>query len=273
MLSIIIPAHNEALRISRTLEDYTSYFLTKGSLDYEIIVVINGCRDNTEEVVSQYSKKYHNVKIHHVTGKGKGRAIKAGMRVARGDLIAFTDADGATKAVEMNKLVSHIGRNDGVIASRWLPQSVRFPRQSISRIIVSRVWNLLIRRVLGLSFRDTQCGAKLFTRTAIAVVIDDLTVDGFAFDIELLYRLNQKKRKIVEVPITWNHQDLSTLNLFHSIPDMLRDLVKIRRSITAQQRVKKSPLPETQYSVDRFLMFKNEEPLRNPKTEAEVPVP
>jgi glycosyltransferase involved in cell wall biosynthesis len=230
MLSIIIPAHNEALRIGHTLKDYTSYFSIRGGDGFEIIVVINDCRDNTEEIVSEYSNKIDHIKTQIITGRGKGRAIRAGLRVARGDLLAFTDADGATRPEEMDKLIAEIGRYDGVIASRWLPQSVVSPKQTFSRIVASRGLNLIVRIVLGLPYKDTQCGAKLFTRDAIAIVIDDLTVDGFAFDIDLLYQLKLKNQKIREVPITWNPQKGSSINLIRCIPEMLRDLIKIRRS-------------------------------------------
>ena len=185
MLSIIIPAHNEAFRIGSTLESYVSYFSSRGE-SFEIIMVVNGCSDNTGEIVSQYSKKFGQIRMHSITGKGKGRAIKAGFTVATGDLLAFTDADGATGPEELGKLITHMGQYDGVIASRWLPQSVIFPGQSLPRVIASRSWNLLVRMVLGLPFKDTQCGAKVFTRTAISTVMHDLTVHGFAFDVEFL---------------------------------------------------------------------------------------
>ena len=273
MLSIIIPAHNEALRIGRTLEDYTSYFSARIGHNFEIIVVINGCRDNTEEIVSEYSQRFNNVKIHHIKGRGKGRAIIAGMKVARGDLLAFTDADGATKAAELGKLFTHLGYSDGAIASRWLPQSVRSPRQSLSRTIVSRAWNILIRMILKLPYRDTQCGAKLFTRAAISTVINDLTINGFAFDIELLYRLKLKNLQVVEVPISWNNRELSTLNIFHCIPDMLRDLIKIKRLRVPQPGVDKLSLTRAYQSSDGFLPIDQERPLRNAESEAEVSVP
>ena len=270
MLSIIIPAHNEALRIGRTLQDYTSYFSTKSTRDFEIIVVINGCQDNTEEIVSEFSQRFDNVKIHHIKGMGKGRAIIAGMKAAEGDLLAFTDADGATKAAELGKLVDHLAHNDGVIASRWLSQSVRLPRQSLSRTIVSRVWNIFVRKLLKLPYRDTQCGAKLFTRTAISTVINDLMIDGFAFDIELLYRLKMKNLQILEVPITWNNQELSTLSLVNCVPDMLRDLIKIKRMKIPPIKTETFPYLEERQSIESFLPIDRKRSLQKVESEVDV---
>ena len=235
LLSIVIPAHNEALRIARTLDDYTSQFSARNGFSAEIIVVINGSTDNTAGIVAEYSRRFDCVKTHFITGKGKGRAIRAGMMVASGDLLAFADADGATAAIELRKLLEHMGHHDAVIASRWLPQSAVSPRQTFSRLVASRAWNLLVRVFLGLPYRDTQCGAKIFTRAAVAMVIEELAVEGFAFDIELLYRLKLKDLRVAEVPISWNDQTRSTLSLVHCVPEMLRDLIRIRRSKALSQ--------------------------------------
>jgi glycosyltransferase involved in cell wall biosynthesis len=232
MLSIIIPAHNEALRIGRTLDDYVRYFSNRLNYKFEIIVVINDCRDDTERIVGEYIKNFDQVKKYVVAGRGKGLAIRAGFNVANGDLVAFTDADGATRPEELGKLIEHIGRYDGAIASRWLPQSIRLPKQSLPRIIASRSWNFLVRATLGLDYKDTQCGTKLFTRAAIATILKDLVVDGFAFDIELLYKMKLKNLQILEIPISWNDQKGSTLSLTHHMSEMLRDLIRIKRSNT-----------------------------------------
>lgn len=230
MLSIIIPAHNEALRISQTLEEYTNYFSARFGSDFEILVVPNHCSDNTADVVARYSPESGQVRIRNVATRGKGHALRVGFQEAKGDILAFTDADGATPPQELDKLISNLGQHDGVIASRWLPQSVKLPELDFIRILTSRGWNLLVRTILGLPYKDTQCGAKVFTRTAVIPVLPVLTIDGFAFDIELLYRMKLQNRAIKEVPITWYNKKGSTLNLIRCIPEMLRDLIKIKRS-------------------------------------------
>ena len=227
MLSIIIPAHNEALRIKHTLRDYASHFLAGDQGENEIIVVINGCSDNTEDIVREFSQTFNQIKIHKIAEKGKGLAVRAGMEMAEGDLLAFVDADGATSACEFEKLVANMGSNDGVIASRWLPDSVVSPKQPLKRRVASRALNLLLRVVFRMPYRDTQCGAKIFTRSAINAVIDELTIDGFAFNIDLLYQLQLKQKKITEVAISWRDKKNSTLNIFHCIPAMLGDLTRI----------------------------------------------
>ena len=218
MLSIVIPAHNEAERIGKTLEEYLKVFK-----DAEIIVVLNGCTDNTKEVVEKFD-----VKILEFKEKlGKGGAIIEGFKVARGEILVFADADGSTPPEEVLKVVEHAKKHGAAIGSRWLKESKILVKQPLSRRIASRAFNILVRIILGLKFKDTQCGCKAFKREIIEDIVEDIKTKNYAFDVELLYLLKKKGIKIVEIPITWINKKGSKLKL-KDIFEMLFSIFKIR---------------------------------------------
>ena len=148
-LSIIMPAYNEGKRIGNTLNSYLRY---KWKYPIEIIVVLNGCTDNTLDVV----KKFHKIKYRVLKQPSKGNALITGFKLAKGDLIGYVDADNATKPYVLDKLVNSIGNYDGVIGSRYVKGAVLIKKQPLIRRILGRGFNVLVRLVLGLRFKDTQ---------------------------------------------------------------------------------------------------------------------
>jgi glycosyltransferase involved in cell wall biosynthesis len=165
-LSIIIPAYNEGERIAKTLGDYIRFFEDKYQKDFEILVILNGCKDNTLKVVQRYSKKYPQIKYKDIKEAiGKGGAIIEGFKIAEGDLIGFVDADNATKPAEFYELIKNKDeRYDAIIASRWLKESKIPVKQPRLRIFLGRCYNFLIRLLFRLRLKDTQCGAKYFQK-------------------------------------------------------------------------------------------------------------
>ena len=231
-VSIIIPAYNEEKRIGNTLEEYSNYFnsLNKNkTIDYEIIVVINGTTDNTEKVVIDYEKL--NNKIKHLNFKkgGKGFAIIEGFKYAlekNKGLIGFVDADMATPPEEFHKLVKSIKNNNGVIASRGLKDS--YVKTSFSRKLTNRGFNLVVRSLLFLPFSDTQCGAKLFDYDATKFIVSNMSFTQWAFDIEMLYLLVNNNFKIKEIPTKWIDKEGSKINLTKVPIKMFLSVVRLR---------------------------------------------
>ncbi len=218
MFSIVIPAHNEATRIGKTLREYTKI------KDAEIIVVLNGCTDNTEKVVVNFD-----VKILEFRKKlGKGRAIIEGFKVAKGEIIVFADTDGSVPSEELLKVVNYAKKYDVTICSRWLKESIIPVKQPLLRRIASRAFNAAVRIILGLKFHDTQCGCKAFKRDVV-YAINDIKTGGYAFDVDLLYNLKKKGYNIHEVPITWIDRKGSKLKLI-DVFEMFISLFKIRFS-------------------------------------------
>lgn len=232
-IGIVIPAYNEEKRIARTLRAYSKYFETlrkKEGLDYEFLIVINGTTDNTPKIVSEFAKKNKRIKFLNLKQGGKGFAVRTGFTnliKRKFDLIGFVDADLATTPVAYNDLISNISNYDGIIASRYLPESKVSPKPTFARRIVSRVFNILIRVVLFLPYQDTQCGAKLFKREAISSVMSNLSMSNWAFDVDILFNLQRKGYKIKEYPTTWSDQKYSKINFMQAGPFMALSIIRL----------------------------------------------
>lgn len=234
-LCIIIPAYNEEKRISKTLEEFGNFFLNlkkEGKLETEIIVVINNTKDRTEEIVKQQKKKFKSITYLNFKRGGKGFAIiegfKHALKMKNVGLIGFVDADLATSPEAFYDLVLNIKDYDGVIASRYLPESRVNPKQTFNRILVSRIFNLLIRALLFLPYKDTQCGAKVFKRKAIEAIIDKIAVTEWAFDVDLLYQMKKAKENIKEYPTVWADKEYSKINFMNAGPKMALSVIKLR---------------------------------------------
>jgi glycosyltransferase involved in cell wall biosynthesis len=220
--SLIIPAYNEENRILLLFNEITAF-------DGELIVVCDGT-DRTADCVRQIAARRQDLLIScleydHRLGKGGG--VIEGLKAARAPLVGYFDADGSTGISEMKRLFSHLSSSDGAIGSRWVPGSTLRVRQGILRRLESRAFNLLIRLLFGLTYNDTQCGAKVFKKPAIDTVLPLMTSRGFEFDVELLWRLQRAGYTIAEVPIAWQNKGDSRVQKRDMIR-MLRGLFAIR---------------------------------------------
>lgn len=212
-VSIVIPAHNEEKRIGKTLQAYSEYFehvRKTDKIDYELLVVINNTKDQTEKVVKLAAKA--NARIVYLNFKegGKGFAVIEGFKNAlkrNNDFIGFVDADMATSPEEFYLLLENMGAYDGVIASRYLPGASIEPRLSIVRTVGSRLFNFLVRNMFFLPYHDTQCGAKLFSRASLKTTLPSLSMSQWAFDVELLYQMRKKGFRVLEYATQWRGVD------------------------------------------------------------------
>jgi glycosyltransferase involved in cell wall biosynthesis len=193
------------------------------------IVVCDGT-DATPETVLSFSRQNPGLDLVCLTFSrrlGKGGAVREGFARASGPLAGFMDADGSTSLPQMEELMAAIGEADGAIGSRWLPGSVLTVRQGIARRLESRVFNLLVRLLFALPYTDTQCGAKVFKKSAVDAVLGDMVSTGFEFDVELLWRLSRKGFQVREYPITWQNQEASRVK-GSDIFGMLAALLSLR---------------------------------------------
>jgi len=234
-IAIIIPAYNEEKRIAKTLEEYGKFFMNlkkTGKIDSEILVVINNTNDNTEEIVKKYQKKYKIISYLNFKQGGKGFAITEGFKkVLKNEkikLIGFVDADMATLPSAYYELVKNIGAYDGIIASRYIPGAKVNPRQSMKRVLVSRVFNFLIRCLFLMNYRDTQCGAKIFKRKTLAQIIEHLGITQWAYDIDLLYQIKRKNLKLREFPTIWSDKEYSKINIKKAGTNMVLGVIRLR---------------------------------------------
>lgn len=224
-ISIIIPAYNEEKRLPKTLSKLKK-FLSKKNVNYEIIVVDDGSKDNTVNI----AKKFDVIVLKHEKNKGKGAAVKTGLLNANNEIVGFIDADGSTDLESMIKLCEKINGNDMVIGSRRTVKSKIEKKQSIFRRFFSQVFNIYVNVLFGLNIKDTQCGCKFMKNEVGKVLAKETKSDGFEFDVEFLVRAKLNKYKILEFPVTWRHVEGSRFNIYKSI-NMFIYLLKLKISL------------------------------------------
>jgi glycosyltransferase involved in cell wall biosynthesis len=227
--SIIIPAYNEGSRLGLTLEKVVSYLARQGR-DAEVIAVNDGSRDNTAEIVRGYADRNPRLRLLENPGnRGKGYSVRNGMQHARGKVLLFSDADLSSPIEEMEKLLAAIRDGaDIAIGSRWLSSNLQTQRQPLYRQLFGRVFNLLLRIILGLNFKDTQCGFKAFTRRAAKTIFPLQRIERWGFDPELLYLAKKFKFKVVEVPVAWAHSEGTRISPLRDGTMMFLEMLKIR---------------------------------------------
>lgn len=233
-LAIIMPAYNEERRIGKTLEAYSDYFellRKQGFLDYEILVVINNTKDSTEEIVKTYQKSNPRINYINLIKGGKGYAVIEGFKAAllkNFDLIGFVDADLATGPESYYYLLKNINNADAIIANRYDQESKITPKFTFRRLIVAKAFNLLVRALFFFPFQDTQCGAKLFTKRAANLIVTNVKMSQWAFDIELLYLLKKNGLKINEARTIWKDMEGSKLDLKKASIQMIFSVLQLR---------------------------------------------
>ncbi len=227
-LSVVIPAYDEALRLGPTVRRVREHLEARGGA-WELIVVDDGSRDATVEVAREAAGGDPRIRvIEQGANRGKGAAVRAGMLAARCDRALFSDADLATPIEELAKLEARLDAGaDVAIASRALPDSDIRTRQHPARELMGRTFNVMVRTLLLGGIRDTQCGFKLFTRAAAHDLFGRATVDGFAFDVEVLW-LARGVYRIDEVPVVWRHVEESKVSPGTDAARMFADIVRLR---------------------------------------------
>ena len=229
-LLLLIPAYNEERRIEPVLRDYGRYFQEHYHGKFQLIVVLNGCKDNTLGVVQRVANDFPAISaLEFPEAIGKGGALIEGLKLAPlADLIGYVDADGATPPRAFHDLVKHIGGVDCVIGSRWLPGAVLHVEQSGRRQFMSRGFHLIVQGLFRMNLHDTQCGAKVMRREAVEKIHSSLRIADMAFDINLLYALKRAGYHTREVPTEWTDKIGSKVTVVGTSLVMFLSVVRIR---------------------------------------------
>jgi dolichyl-phosphate beta-glucosyltransferase len=201
-ISIIIPAYNEEKRLPATLDRVRDYLCRQEWEFWEIIVVDDGSKDATSDVARRAKARV----LANPGNRGKGYAVRHGMLEAKGEWALFSDADLSAPIEELDKLWNAAERENARVAigSRAIDRSLIGVRQPRFREDIGRFFNLLMRIATGLPFHDTQCGFKLFEAAAAREIFSRQRLDGFGFDVEVLYIARHLGYKCLEVPVRWN---------------------------------------------------------------------
>jgi glycosyltransferase involved in cell wall biosynthesis len=231
-LLILIPAYNEEARIEPMLRSYADFFGRNYSGKFQLVVVLNGCRDNTLGVVQRVAKDFPSVGwLDFPAPIGKGGALIEGLKLAgNADLIGYVDADGATGPAAFFKLIPFMQSADCAIGSRWLPDSVLLQKQPGFRRFISRCFHSIVEILFWLHVKDTQCPCKLLRREAVEKIHSNLRIADLAFDVNLLVALKYAGFRIREIPIEWTDMVGSkvTSSLFRSSLTMFLSVVRVR---------------------------------------------
>ncbi len=227
--SIVVPAYNESSRLRSSLEKILAYVQRRG-WQAEILVVDDGSRDNTAEIARSFEQPNGAVRLIENPGnRGKGYSVRNGMLHASGERLLFTDADLSSPIEESEKLFAAL--DDGAqvaMGSRWLQRELQTERQPLHRQFLGRLFNLVLRMILGLKYKDTQCGFKAFTRKAADVIFPRQQIERWGFDPEILYLARKFQLKTVEVPVGWAHDDRSKINPVVDGMKMGMELLRVR---------------------------------------------
>jgi glycosyltransferase involved in cell wall biosynthesis len=229
-LLLLMPAYNEERRIEPVLRDYAQFFGAHYSGKFQIVVVLNGCTDNTLGVVQKVAAEFPTVRADEFKQPiGKGGALIEGLKLAsQGELIGYVDADGATPPHAFLELVKKMSEADCVVGSRWLPDSVIHQAQTGNRRFASRVFHFIVQLMFGLNIHDTQCGAKVMKREVVEKVHPFLRIADMAFDINLLVAIKRAGFRIREVPTEWTDKAGSKVALASSSLTMFLSVVRVR---------------------------------------------
>ena len=244
LISIVIPAYNESARLRPTLDELL-HFSRLQNWDIEILVVDDGYRADTSEIVRQYGQSHPQILLVQNPGnRGKGFSVRNGMLHARGDICLFTDADLSSPIAEAQKLFAAIAAGaDVAIGSRWLRADLQTQRQPLYRQFLGRIFNLALRLFLGLNFADTQCGFKAFRRSAAQRIFPLQRIERWGFDPEILFLARRLGFTVKEVPVVWSHSEGTRLHPFRDGLRMFADVLRIRaNSLTGNYTI---PSPQT----------------------------
>jgi glycosyltransferase involved in cell wall biosynthesis len=227
--SIVIPAYNESARILSALRSIVACIREHG-WRAEVIVVNDGSVDATAEMVRAFVRSAPEVRLMENPGnRGKGYSVRNGILHAFGDVVMFTDADMSSPMEEAEGLFAAIAQGaDIAIGSRWLESTRQTHRQPLYRQFFGRCFNWFVRTVMGLKFADTQCGFKAFTRAAAQTVFQLQTVERWGFDPEILFIALKRGYRVVEVPVSWAHDERTRMSYLRDGLQMLGEIAMVR---------------------------------------------
>ena len=227
--SIVIPAYNESARLGASLEKVLAYVHGQG-WDAEVIVVNDGSRDNTADIVRAFAAKDPALRLVENPGNhGKGYSVRNGMLNARGRIVLFSDADLSSPIEEAPKLLQALDNGaDIAIGSRWLRAETQTQRQPLHRQLFGRIFNLVLRLTLGLQFKDTQCGFKAFKQPAVQAIFPLQKIERWGFDPEILFLAKKLKFRTQEVSVAWGHSGGTRINPLVDGSRMVMEMLRIR---------------------------------------------
>lgn len=225
-LSVVIPAYREAERLGESLARILRYLASRGG-SYEVVVVDDGSPDATAEVARGFASSGVRL-LRHPQNRGKGAALRTGVLATAGDRVLLTDADLSTPIEELERLEARLPTSEVVLGSRAVAGARITHHQPRYRELMGKTFNLLIRLFGFRGVRDTQCGFKLLEGVAARRLFAELTVERFAYDVELVWLARRRGYRVAEVGVTWANSATSTVNPVRDSLHMFFDVIRMR---------------------------------------------
>lgn len=226
-LSLVIPAYNEQARLPYTLAEIDA-FIRREHLDCEVIVVDNGSRDATSAVVLQASATFPQLRLLRTDARGKGRAVRTGVLAAHASVVLFADADLSWSVEDLGRVLRLVGESSPVVIGSREGQGARRRGEPAYRHLMGRVFNHVVQTLAVPGIEDSQCGFKAFTAEAARAVFSRQRIDGFGFDVEVLYLARRLGFAIRVVPLHWEHKQNSRVAPVGDTLGMLSDVLRVR---------------------------------------------
>ena len=226
-LSLVIPAYNEQARLPFTLAEIEAY-LCREETDCEVVVVDNGSRDATSAVVQQAAVKFPKLRLLRTDRRGKGLAVRAGMLSAKGDVVIFADADLSWSVDDLKRFLSFVDAKNPVVIGSREGLGARRIGEPVYRHLMGRVFNRVVQALAVPGVEDTQCGFKAFRADAAKAIFTRQRLDGFGFDVEVLYLARRLGYPIRVVPLHWEHKENSRVAPLRDTLAMLTDVLRVR---------------------------------------------
>ena len=231
-LLLLIPAYNEETRIEPVLREFGHYFRENYRGPFQLIVVLNGCRDNTRGVVERVAQDFPAISLLDFPEPiGKGGALIEGLKLAsQAEAVGYVDADGASPPHAFHDLVKRLPEAHCIIGSRWLPGTVLHQAQPWVRRFTSRCFHVVVELLFWMHIKDTQCPCKVMRRAAVEKIHSNLRIADLAFDVNLLVSLKRAGFTIKEVPTEWTDKIGSkvTSSLFRTSLVMFLSTLRVR---------------------------------------------
>jgi glycosyltransferase involved in cell wall biosynthesis len=227
---LLIPAYNEEGRIGPTLRQYAAYFRDHYAGRFDLVVVVNGCRDNTLGVVRQVAAEFTNIRWLEIPERvGKGGALIEGLRLApQAEVIGYADADAATAPASLLALAARCQDYDCAVGSRRVAGAVIHQLQPSHRQLASKVFHVIVELLFGMGIQDTQCGAKFLRQQMALKIQDHLLIADMAFDVNLLYAVKRAGGGSIEAPVDWTDHLGSTVRYFRTSLVMFLSVIRLR---------------------------------------------
>jgi glycosyltransferase involved in cell wall biosynthesis len=226
-LSLIIPAYNEQARLPYTLAEIER-FVCAERLDCEVIVVDNGSRDATSAVVTHASTSFSRLRLLRTDRRGKGCAVRAGMLAGRGQVLLFADADLSWSGEDLPRFVSLIDHDSPIVIGSREGQGARRVGEPVYRHLMGRVFNHVVQALAVPGVEDSQCGFKAFRADAAHAIFSRQRINGFGFDVEVLYLARRLGYQVRIVPLRWEHKQNSRVAPVRDTLLMLSDVLRVR---------------------------------------------